>query len=150
MIFFAVFVNSMDSSGYMDEALRQKLLDKKLIGQKLREFRERHGFKNQKAFQNKAGLTGLFRNEDGSQFPSWETLVKVASTCGRNVSDFIYDLEPHATAQYKPPRNKHELELHNRLQEILEDGDPDAAKWIAGNITVFHRDQVTRPRRRDR
>src|SRR5262245_54136906 len=124
----------------MDDSLKKQLLDKVWIGQKLKEFRERHGFKNQKAFQQIAGLTGLFRNEDGSQFPSWETIVKVVSACGRNVSDFVFDLEPHTSTHGHAPRNKHEVELHNKLQEILEDGDIEAAKWIAGNITVFHRD----------
>jgi hypothetical protein len=133
----------------VDDELKENLLNKKWVGLKLREFRTRHGFGTAKALQEKTGLTGLGQNEDGTQFPGWKTLVHIVSACGKDLSDFIAELEgprdPKKKEKVKVPRTKHEQDLHNQLQDILELGGNPAA-WLAGNIETFHDNHVRRKR----
>jgi transcriptional regulator with XRE-family HTH domain len=65
----------------VDRELKEKLLDKRWVGEQLKLFRQRHGFPTHVALQEATGLTGLSYNEQGKQFPSWPALVKIAEAC---------------------------------------------------------------------
>ncbi len=137
-----------------------KLLNKQWVGERLRRVRERHGYGTIKAVQDAVkgqpgrGLTGLLRNEDGSAFPGWDTLVVLANACQITLADLVAEIEgkdDKATDKVTALTVKREHKAqHDELEEILSGEDKDAADWISGNLKVFHRDHVVRKRGRAR
>src|SRR5262249_17948787 len=116
------------------------LLDRRWVGGELKRFREQHGFKNQKSLQLAAGLVSLSRNEDGSQFPNWATVVKVAYACGTTVTQFFADLEPMDSVP-DVLRYPEETRLLHAILDLSKSSnlkDREVAEWLRGNLITFH------------
>lgn len=130
----------------MEASIKDRLLDKRWLGEKLKRFRIRHNFSTVKELQLATGLTGLSKNEDGTQYPGWASIIKIVAACNANLSDFVADLEPvKLTDGLTIPSA--DRPVVQQLLDILEKAPPEAREWLLGNIQVFHERYVYRRHR---
>jgi transcriptional regulator with XRE-family HTH domain len=110
-------------------------------GEILRTFRAMAGIDTKSEFSRMLGLKDPdhyigAENDAPGKRPSLDILEKAAQLAGINFQDCL-----RIPAANSKKVNKEDEKLHRQLQEILDRKD-EAAMWISGNITTFHRAYV--------
>lgn len=97
------------------------LLNKKLIGRKLKEFRKARNIEIDE-LEDRSQLTGLAGLEEGARFPQIDTLIRYVYGCGGTLAEFAATLDADAILnQELNPRHLKEI---RQLSEILDSGTP--------------------------
>jgi hypothetical protein len=118
-------------------------------GEFLRACRTRAGGETKSDFSRRLGLKDPdhyigAENDTPGKRPSLDILERAARLAGFEFQECIVLPESGSSR----PVPKHE-KLHRQLQELLERED-EAADWIGGNISTFHRAYVVSARKRTR
>lgn len=128
-------------------------MDRKTIGEALKRLRETK-FPQKEDLRKATGIHigTITETEAGLNLPNVFFIQKWVNACGITLAQFFADLEPQSSQADSKDliqvtiKRKHKKK-HEELEEILNGGG-DAADFIAGNITVFHRDHVRERRKR--
>ncbi len=124
----------------MKPEVKEKLLSKAWVGERLRRVRESHGFGTIKAVQEKIksqpgpALTGLFRNEDGAAFPGWDTLVVLAAACDMSLSELVAEIEGKPVVQAGVEIVRGKEPLYEMLTTILQAKNDRREQGITVNL----------------
>lgn len=128
-------------------------MDQKSVCEALKVLRaSKPGLSNYARFTKASGIhrPTVERTEDGSSLPSILTIKKWVEACGLTLAQFFaqFQEQPAADPSFTNIQVKQShKELHRKLEDILNGDDKDAALWISGNLTVFHRDLGRKSRR---